>query len=93
MRYYVILAAVIGCVSVPALSFGNNGGPRKDTDIVCRQEQGMETGSHLRRAPRVCRTRAEWRENDEHTERDIRIVRDQNVTPDKDALGSPTAPR
>ena len=75
MRYYIVLAAAAACLSVPAAGFGGGSGPRnKDSDVVCRRDGGAELGSHLRRAPRICKTRAEWREAEDHTQRDLRSV-------------------
>lgn len=90
MRYYIVLAAAAACLSVPAAGFAGGGSPKQDSDVVCRRAQGMELGSHLRRAPRVCKTRAEWRQDEEYTQRDFRARTEAaNREPEDPTAGNP----
>jgi hypothetical protein len=91
MRYYIVLAAAAACLSVPAAGSDGGSTPRnKDNDTVCRRAQGLELGSHLRRAPRICKTRAAWREDEEYTQRDFRARTGAvNREPEEPTEGNP----
>lgn len=60
MRISIMFAAAAACLTAPAWAGGD--GEDKDNQVVCRRSAEYETGTRLRRAPRVCHTRAEWRE-------------------------------
>lgn len=75
MTRSIILAALVAAVAtpMPVLAFAKD--DKKDDQVVCRRDRTTETGSHLR-APRTCRTRAEWREIEDHTQRELQQIRD-----------------
>jgi hypothetical protein len=47
----------------------------RDDQMVCRRDRQSEVGTRMR-APRTCRTRAQWREMEELTQREIDQIRD-----------------
>ena len=46
-----------------------------DKKMVCRSSRDHNLGTRIR-APRVCRTRAQWRELEEHTQNELQQIRD-----------------
>jgi hypothetical protein len=87
MRYYMVIAVAAACVTAPAAGLASSEPANRDNQVVCRRAEGGELGSHLRRAPRVCKTRAEWRELEDYTQRDLRSMSDRTRDPEEPAAG------
>ena len=70
----VLLTFVAAAVAAPfpaaAFDFDD-----RDNKVVCRRDRETTLGSHIR-APRTCRTRAEWRQIEEHTQNEMQQIRD-----------------
>jgi len=75
MRHPLPIAFLAVSVAAPmpaaSFAFGNN----RDDQVVCRRDRETTLGSHIR-APRTCRTRAEWRQIEEHTQNEMQQIRD-----------------
>ena len=89
MRFFLMSALLAATVAAPmpalAFAFDDN----RDDKIVCRSNRDHAVGTRIR-AERVCRTRAEWRQLEEHTQRELQQVRDGQA-PNAPAAGSATA--
>ncbi len=72
---FLMSAVLAACVAapVPALAVGFDDGG--DSKVVCRSNRDHNLGTRIR-APRVCRTRAEWREEQERTQSEMQQIRD-----------------
>lgn len=70
-RLLIASLAVSVAAPLPAAAFDNN----RDEQVVCRRDRQSNLGSHIR-APRTCRTRAEWRQIEEHTQNEMQQIRD-----------------
>jgi hypothetical protein len=78
MMRFLILAGM-AAVAVAAPSAAKKPEPAdRDKQVVCRRGNEAALGSHFAR-PRVCRTRAEWREVEANTDRELREYRDRNT--------------
>lgn len=67
----VLAASVAAPVPAMAVVYNDNG----DNKVVCRSNRDHNVGTRIR-APRVCRTRAEWREEQERTHSEMQQIRD-----------------
>jgi len=67
----VLAASVAAPVPALAVAYDDNG----DNKVVCRSQRDHNVGTRIR-APRVCRTRAEWREEQERTQSEMQQIRD-----------------
>ena len=70
---YAALAVALTTPSLPAAAVA--GTENRDSQIVCRRERQPTLGSRLP-GPRMCQTRAQWRELEEHTQRELQQIRD-----------------
>ena len=66
----VLAASVAAPMPVFAAAVDDN-----DDKMVCRSSREHNLGTRIR-APRVCRTRAQWREIEEHTQSEMQQIRD-----------------
>ena len=75
MRRFLMSAVLAASVAapMPALALSSDGA--RDNQVVCRSVRDHTVGTRIR-APRTCRTRAEWRQIEEHTQREIQQIRD-----------------
>jgi len=75
MRHRLLIAFLAASVAAPmpaaAFAFGDD----RNDQVVCRRDRQSNLGSHIR-APRTCRTRAEWRQIEEHTQNEMQQIRD-----------------
>lgn len=69
--FAVLAACVASPVPVLAVAFNHN----DDDKVVCRSNRVHNVGTRIR-APRVCRTRAEWRHEQERTHSEMQQIRD-----------------
>ena len=67
----VLAASVAAPVPAMAVAYDDNG----DNKVVCRSQRDHNVGTRIR-APRVCRTRAEWREEHDRTQSEMQQIRD-----------------
>jgi Ni/Co efflux regulator RcnB len=71
----LLLALLVTSVAAPmptsAFVFADN----EDNKMVCRRDRDRTLGFNIR-APRTCRTRAEWRALEEHTQNEMQQIRD-----------------
>jgi hypothetical protein len=74
MQSNLIKALVAAVVLAPVPAFAS-ADDNRDNQVVCRRDREANLGSHLR-APRTCRTRAEWRELEDHSQRELQQIRD-----------------
>lgn len=72
-RFLIAILAVSVAAPIPATAFAF--GDNRDDQVVCRRDRQSSLGSHIR-APRTCRTRAEWRQIEEHTQNEMQQIRD-----------------
>ena len=86
MRHFLMFAVLTASVAapMPALAFALD--DNRDDKIVCRSNRDHVVGTRIR-AERVCRTRAQWRELEEHTQRELQQIRDGQA-PNEPAAGS-----
>ena len=78
MRFFLsaIVAASVAA-PMPALAVA---GDDSDNKMVCRSNREHNLGTRIR-APRVCRTRAEWRQIEDRTQEEMQQTRDGRATP------------
>jgi hypothetical protein len=67
----VLAASVAAPVPALAVAFDD----KDDNKVVCRSNREHNVGTRIR-APRVCRTRAEWRQEEERTHSEMQQIRD-----------------
>ena len=77
---YAALAVALMTPPLPAATAAaaaNDGASADDRDsqVVCRRERQPTLGSRLK-GPRLCQTRAQWRELEEYTQRELQQIRD-----------------
>ena len=74
MRRQLLLASILTSVAapMPAAAFAFDA---RDDQVVCRRDREKVLGSNMR-AARTCRTRAEWRQIEEHTQNEMQQFRD-----------------
>ena len=74
MRRQLLLAAILGSVAapMPAAAFAFDD---RDDRVICRRDRDKVLGSNMR-AARTCRTRAEWRQIEEHSQNEMQQFRD-----------------
>lgn len=70
---YAALAVALTTPPLPAAA--GAGADNRDSQIVCRRERQPTLGSRLT-GPRLCQTRAQWRELEDHTQRELQQIRD-----------------
>ena len=75
MTRSILLAALAVSVAAPMPVLAAGKDTNRDDQVVCRRDREANLGSHIR-APRTCRTRAEWREIEDHTQRELTQVQD-----------------
>jgi hypothetical protein len=67
----ILTVSIAAPLPASAFAFDDN----RDNKVVCRRDRDHTLGSHIR-APRTCRTRAEWRAIEEHTQNEMQQIRD-----------------
>lgn len=75
-----LVAAAVLCAFVFAPSAAAEGADSDDQKVVCKRQKTL--GSNFA-AKRVCRTKAQWKELEQHTQRELRDLsgRANNPTP------------
>jgi hypothetical protein len=78
----LLLAAVLGTAVLSLPAAAQTVPEVKKEKKVCKRQDGMELGSHLRaRTVRICKTKSEWKEADKENDQNLDVIRDkQNVT-------------
>jgi hypothetical protein len=72
----ILMSAVLAaCLAAPVPALAVAGDDNGDNKVVCRSNRDHNVGTRIR-APRVCRTRAEWREEQERTQSEMQQIRD-----------------
>ncbi len=89
MRHLLMSAVLAALVAapMPALAFVSD--DNRDDQTVCRSDREHNVGTRIP-AKRTCRTRAEWRELEENTQRELQQIRDGQA-PNEAPAGSLTA--
>ena len=72
----LLMSAVLAAsVAAPMPAFAVAVDDSNDNKMVCRSNRDHVVGTRIR-APRVCRTRAQWRELEEQTQSEMQQIRD-----------------
>ena len=88
MRRNFLFAFVVVALAAPP-SFANVT-PTREDPLVCKRDRQTTLGSHFR-APRTCMLRSQWREMEDHTQRELQQIMDgQNAS--NGATGGGPAP-
>ena len=74
MRVSMLLIA--GALCVPATAQSSDNGEDK---IVCKRTDDGATGSNLRKWKKICRTAADWKAQEDETQRNIRAAKDKGL--------------
>src|SRR5688500_5353203 len=72
---YAALAVALMTPPLPTKAAVGAGVDNRDSQVVCRRERQPTLGSRLK-GPRLCQTRAQWRELEEYTQRELQQIRD-----------------
>ena len=89
MRRDLILGLAVAAVSASPALASTFTASRADP-LVCKRDRQTNLGSHFR-APRTCMLRSQWREMEEHTQRELQQILDgQNAS--NGATGGGPAP-
>ncbi len=87
----LLISALAALVAAPlptaAVAFDDS----QDDKVVCRRDREKTLGSNMR-APRTCRTRAQWRELEEQTQNEIQQIRDGQEPEMPEGGGLPAGP-
>ena len=76
MSRQLLLAFLAASVAAPIPAMAAHSDGDRDNQTVCRRYDGGNLGSNIQRRTRVCKTRAEWRQLEEHTQNELQQVRD-----------------
>ena len=76
MRTLVAAMALSLCLTSPAVAANDK--ESEDQKVICKRQKTL--GSNFA-AKRVCRTKAEWEEVEEHTKRELRNISDRAYNP------------
>ncbi len=87
LMFAVVAASVAAPMTAVAVGFDDNG----DDKMVCRSNREHNVGTRIR-APRVCRTRAQWRELEERTQSEIQQIRDGQAPTEAGGTGASVGP-
>ena len=72
---FLMLALVASSISAPAPLLAAGVNDSDDNKLVCRSNRDHNVGTRIR-ATRVCRTRAEWRQERDRTQEEMQQIRD-----------------
>ena len=71
----LLLALLVTAVAAPLPAAAFVFDANEDNKMVCRRDRERTLGSNIR-APRTCRTKAEWRALEEPTQNEMQQIRD-----------------